>query len=170
MTSATFRTREPNGFDAAVTHKDPPRQAFTLLEIILALAILAGAVALLGEAMQLASRAAADCRGESHAKMLAESIMAELLSGMADLTDIDREPIDSDDTVPWVYSVIFSEVDTDLEGLTAVEVLVEQDLDKAFRPVKYRLVQWLWIDPNESSSDDTSTDDSTSSTSGGGNG
>ena len=54
---------------------------FSLLEVVLALAILAGALAALGEVMRLGRP---ECRGradESQAEMLAESVMSELLVG-----------------------------------------------------------------------------------------
>lgn len=136
------------------------RGGFTLLEVILALAILAGAIAVLGEVMHLAGRAAADCQAESRAKILAATVMDKLASGMAEKRAVDREPLDTDDAVPWVYSVTFSDIDTDLEGLTAVEVVVEQELEKPFRPVKYRLMRWLPSAEEQASAAEASEADS----------
>ena len=56
---------------------------FTLLEIILALAILAGSLAALGEVMRLADQNASMTRDESQAQILASSVMDELVAGRA---------------------------------------------------------------------------------------
>lgn len=114
---------------------------FTLLEIVLALAILAGAVAVLGEIMRIAGRNAADAQGESRAQLLACSLMDEMVTGVIQPTEQNRVALDVDDTVPWVYSVVFGT--TTIEGLMAVELVVEQDLEPQFNPVKFRLVRWL---------------------------
>lgn len=115
--------------------------AFTLLEIVLALAILAGAVAVLGEIMRAAGRSAADAQAETRAQMLACSLMDEMVTGVLEPTEQSQVPLEVDDNVPWVYSVSFDT--TNIEGLMAVEVVVEQDLEKKFNPVRYRLVRWL---------------------------
>lgn len=123
----------------------PPSQhrqsAFTLLEVILALAILAGAIAILGEVMSLASRNASDAQAESQAQLLASSLMDEMLAGVTDLAAHSREPLEADSAIPWVSSVTLGT--TDLTGLVSVEVVVEQDVERQFRPVKYRLVRWV---------------------------
>ena len=115
--------------------------AFTLLEVILALTILAGAIAVIGEVMSIAGRNAADAQAESQAQLLASSVMNELLSGMAELVSQSRQPLEVDAAIPWVYSVTVA--NTSLAGLVSIEVVVEQDVEKQFRPVKYRLVRWL---------------------------
>lgn len=130
--------------------------AFTLLEVILALAILAGAIVVLGEVMSIAGRNASDAQAEAEAQILATSIMDEMLSGMTDLTNLTRQAMESDSAIPWVCSVTIS--NTNLTGLTEVEVLVEQDVEAQFRPVKYRLVRWL-SEASVSAQDDGQVDD-----------
>jgi len=117
------------------------RRAFTLLEIILSLAILAGAVAILGEIMRTADRNAADAQAETRAQLLACSLIDEMVTGVVEPTEQTQVALDVDDVVPWVYSVSFGT--TNYEGLMAVELVVEQDLEKQFNPVRYRLVRWL---------------------------
>jgi general secretion pathway protein I len=116
-------------------------QAFTLLEVILALAILAGAVAILGEVMRIAGRNAADAQAEARAQLLACSVMDEMVTGVIQPTEQSRVALDVDDVAPWVYSVTFGT--TNIEGLMSVELVVEQDLEARFNPVKFRLVRWL---------------------------
>ena len=54
--------------------------AFTLLEVILALVILGGALAIFGEVVQLANRSAVDARAETQAQLLASSLMDEIMA------------------------------------------------------------------------------------------
>ena len=135
----------------------PRRQpGFTLLEVILALAILAGAVAMLGEAMSIAGRSAADAEAEAQAQLLASTVMDEMLAGMVELTQQSNQPLETNSAIPWVYSVTLG--DTSLAGLMSVEVLVEQDVEKQFRPVKFRLLRWLPADLEETEEDGEPTE------------
>jgi type II secretory pathway pseudopilin PulG len=114
---------------------------FTLLEIVLSLATLAGAVAILGEVMRSAGRSAADAQAETRAQLLACSLMDEMVTGVIQPTEQSRVALDVDDNVPWVYSVTFAT--TPIENLMSVDLVVEQDLEPQFNPVKFRLVRWL---------------------------
>ena len=118
-----------------------PRAAFTLLEVIIALAILGGALAIFGEVMQIANRNALDSRAETQAQILAESVMDEILAGVTDASNVSREPIETDDATTWLYTVTIGT--TDVEGVAPIEVLVEQDLEQRLNPVKFRLIRWL---------------------------
>ncbi len=154
-------------------------EGFTLLEIILALAILAGSLAALGEVMRLADQSATLTEGESQAQILAGSVMDELLSGARQLEPISQAPLVEDADPPWVYSI---EMDnTNLDELVAVRVLVEQQLDLRRQPARFELVRWMpnpdYVPPDtndqfdsSSSSSTTSSSSSGSSSSGGGTG
>ena len=140
------------------------QSAFTLLEVILALAILAGSVAVLSEVLRLADRIANDAEAETRAQILASSLLDEMASGLVEFTEVHREPLETEGTDRWIYSVTLSPIASDnhVEGLTSVEILVEQDLRKSFRPVKFRLLSWLYQPPEQapsSSSDGTEGDD-----------
>jgi prepilin-type N-terminal cleavage/methylation domain-containing protein len=115
--------------------------AFTLLEVIIALAILGGALAVLGEVTQLANRNAFEARDETRAQSLAASILDQLLSGAIKMEAVQREALDVDDDVPWVYSVAIG--GSSLTGIVPVEVLVEQDVQPNMNPVKFRLLRWM---------------------------
>ena len=130
--------------------------AFTLLEVILALAILAGAIAVLSEVMSIAGRSAADAQAEVQAHLLASSVMDEILTGMTDRTNQTSQSLEVDSAIPWVYSVTLG--DTTLDGLMSVEVLVEQDIEKQFRPVKFRLLRWYPTEADDDDSEDDSED------------
>ncbi len=114
--------------------------AFTLIEVILALAILAGAVAVLGEIMAIAGRHARDAQAEARAQLMAASVMDEMLAGLAEVTQVSRQSLETTDHVSWLYSVNVST--TNIVGLSSIEVIVEQDLEPQFNPVSYRLVRY----------------------------
>jgi prepilin-type N-terminal cleavage/methylation domain-containing protein len=114
---------------------------FTLLEVILSLVVLGAALAMLGEIMQLANRNASDARAETQAQLLAASLMDQIMAGAIKASDASGQPLDVDDATPWLYSVSIGT--SELEGILPVEVLVEQDLEPQFNPVKYRLLRWL---------------------------
>jgi type II secretion system protein I len=114
---------------------------FTLLEVILSLVVLGAALAMLGEVMQLANRNAADARAETQAQLLAESLLDQIMAGAIKASDASQQPLEVDDGTPWVYSVAIGT--SELEGITPVEIRVEQDIEPQFNPVKYRLLRWL---------------------------
>jgi general secretion pathway protein I len=116
------------------------RRGFTLLEVILALAILAGSVAVLGEIMGIAGRHGHDAEAEVRAQLIAMSIMDEMLAQVVEPAQISQQPVDTTDTVPWVYSVNVQ--NTNVAGLSSIEVIVEQDLERQFNPMKYILRRW----------------------------
>lgn len=116
---------------------------FTLLEVILALAILAGSVAVLGEIMGIAGRHGRDAEAEVRAQLIATSIMDEMLSQVVEPAQLSRQAVDTTDTVPWVYSVNIQ--NTNVTGLSSIEVIVEQDLEPQFNPLKYTLLRWYAV-------------------------
>jgi type II secretion system protein I len=118
--------------------------AFTLLEVILALAILGGAIAVLGEAARHTMRNVTVARLLTRAELLCESKMAEILAGLtppepAQGTADNDEP-DSGDP-PWQYSIEIDQVDS--LGLIAVRVTMSQDLPADSHPVEFTLVRWM---------------------------
>jgi prepilin-type N-terminal cleavage/methylation domain-containing protein len=119
----------------------PHNAGFTLIEVILALVILGGALAIFGEVMQIANSNAVDARAETQAQLLASSVMDEIMAGVQDESPVSRQPLDVEDATRWLYSV---EVGTsDVEGVYPLTVTVEQDLEPQFNPVKFRLVRWM---------------------------
>ncbi|MGO9108286.1 MAG: prepilin-type N-terminal cleavage/methylation domain-containing protein [Thermoguttaceae bacterium] len=127
------------------------RPGFTLLEVILALTILAGAMAVLGEVSRLALRNASAARDLARAQLLAESKLAEILAGITspdpvENTAFDRSSNSLDPSEPgWLYSI--SSESTDEDGLISVRVTVTRDIPAGQHPVKFSLVRWL-PDPN----------------------
>ena len=140
------------------------RDGFTLLEVILALVVLGAAVAILGEVMRLANRGAVDARAETQAQLLAASVMDEMIAGYADLSSITRQPLVAETDGPWVYSVTVGT--STLLNIVPVEVVVEQDLEREFNPVRFRLTRWLADLPEAAESSSAGGSSSGSSTAG----
>ena len=115
------------------------KRAFSLLEVILALAILAGSIAAIGEVMRSSLRAAGESRDLTQAQLLCESKMAEVVVGIEPLEPIlgvafELEP-------QWLYSVDILPLESG--ELLAVMVTVEQDPERVSRPARFSLVRWV---------------------------
>lgn len=117
------------------------KNGFSLLEVILALAILAGALAALGEVMRLGDQNASAAADEAQAEMLAESVMAEILVGARPLTSVNGAALPLEDDPAWVVSVTVQP--TEYVELMAVSVRVAQQLPPAQQPAYCDLVRWV---------------------------
>ncbi len=138
---------------------------FTLLEIILALAILAGSLTALGEVMRLADQSASLTEGESQAQILAASVMDELLSGARQLETVSQATLVSDADPPWLYSI---ETDkTNLDAIISVRITIEQKLDTRLQPAHFDLTRYMpnpdYTPPNANTQSSSSSTSSTSS-------
>jgi len=141
------------------------RSGFSLLEVILALAILTGAIAVLGELARQGVENARRVRDLSQAQLLCESMMSQITSGLVAPEAMQATALETDDPDHlWLCTV---EVDTvDEEGLLSVRVTVSQDTSTDSRPVSCSLTRWV-IDPESTSANSTeSTGSSTQSSSG----
>ncbi len=138
-------------------------RGFSLLEIILSLAILAGSLAALGEVMRQADRHASLSGDETQAQIIASSIMDELISGYRPLTTQDQMVYDPEMDPPWVYSIAIE--NTNYLGLLAIRVSVEQQLDPQLQPARFELVRWLTNSEYISSQTDEETSESSSNSS-----
>jgi len=132
-------------------------RGFSLLEVILALAILTGAIAVLGEVARQGMRCGRIARDTARAKLLCESKLNEITAGIAPLSSVSAAQCDVQFTPsdpPWVYSVDVSQADE--AGFVVVTVTVTQDVDPLSRPVKVSLVRWM-LDPNYTPTTSTSS-------------
>lgn len=157
------------------SHVRTSGRGFTLLEVLLALAIIGFALAMVGELVRLGARCAAESEQLSRAHLLAESLLSEITAGVTTPASVNQvsSPTDPD----FLYSVTIDRPDQ--QGLIAVTVVVESLEFDPNRRLTYRLTGWI-VDPglelpeDSSSSDSNSTSSSSSSssssTSGGGNG
>src|SRR5687767_15977226 len=99
------------------------RRGLTLLEVILAIAILGGALAVIGELIRLGSRSAAQARDLTTAQRCCESKVNALAAGIDEPTAVSAAPLD--DSAGWIYSV--EPQQTDEQGMIAIRVTVAQD-------------------------------------------
>lgn len=149
------------------------RGAFSLLEVILALGILVGALAVIGELVRTGLRNAQMARDLSQAQMLCETRLAEIHAGAASAEPAGKSPIP--DHPGWLASVEreASSVQSGSSGsssggasssgssgqsatggqsftgnvsLLKIRVTVEQDPAEQRNSVKFSLSQWM-IDP-----------------------
>ena len=127
------------------------RRGFSLLEILLSLAILGGSLAILSRIVDTGISAAREARDLSIARMICQAKLSEvLLNSTAGLTPPAQPltPVDSFDsqsTTPFEFSV---EVQPgQLGGILLIRVVVEaQDPDGGVPLARYSLVRWM-IDP-----------------------
>lgn len=130
------------------------RKGISLLEIVLALGLAAIAIAILGQLVGIGNQAAISARDESKAQLIARSIMAEQMSGVAG-------PIDALSSISgvweadpnWTYSV---NVSPDSTGLMNVITVVVAQAD-AQPPTTFTLTQWIALPPPEEE-EETTTD------------
>jgi prepilin-type N-terminal cleavage/methylation domain-containing protein len=143
----------------------PGQYGFTLLEIILSLAILAGALAALGEVLRSASQTASMTEGETQAQILAASLMDELVCGARQLSAVSQTVLDPTANPPWIHSIALE--NTDYPGIVAVRVAIEQQLDARLRPARFELVRWMsnpeYVAPETSDQSSTSSSSEASS-------
>jgi type II secretion system protein I len=144
-----------------------PFVGFSLLEVVLALAILAGALAALGEVMRMGDQNAAAATDESQAEMLAESVMSELLVGARPLAAVNNASLAIESEPPWVLSIAVDQ--TEFKELVAVRVRVAQQLASQLQPAHCDLVRWFpnpdYLPAANQESNTTSGDSSSASSS-----
>lgn len=145
------------------------RCGFSLLEVILALAILMGSIAVLGEAIRLGMRNAEIARDLTQAQLLCESKLAEISAGITPVMAVSNGQFDcvvGDGMTTWLYSISLE--NTDQEGLVVVCVTVTQDLPPEKQPVELSLFRWVPDPSMEALEEETATEESGTGETGGG--
>jgi prepilin-type N-terminal cleavage/methylation domain-containing protein len=145
---------------------------FSLLEVILSLAILAGSLAALGEVMRQADRNAALSGDETQAQIIASSIMDELIAGFRPMTAVGRNVYDPEIYPDWLFSIEIQ--NTQYTELLAIRVAVEQQVDAQLQPARFELVRWVanpeYMQPAEEEEEESDSSSSGSDSSGMGSG
>ncbi len=124
---------------------------FSLLEILLALAILGGALAVLSQIVDRGATAARESRDLSIARILCQTKLAEvLLDATAGIspTSVPSTPLDSFDSQSLTPFVRMIEVNpAPMDGLLVVKVTIEALNPDGGPPLaRYSLTRWM-IDP-----------------------
>lgn len=121
---------------------------FSLLEMILALALLGTSLGILAQVAMTGTDAALEAEQLSQARMIAQSRLAEILANgvtPAAVPPSPTEAMDSSSTVNWQYQV--DVVPAPMDGMLAIRVNV-QALDEDGGPpvAQYSITRWM-IDP-----------------------
>jgi len=119
-----------------------PHSGFTLLEVILALAILAGAVAAIGELVRIGLHNADVARQLTRAEMLCESISDQVAAGAIAATS--TSGVQCDDDPRFLYSIAVDQANQ--SSLLTVQVTVVRDLPAEQHPVPFKITRWM-VDP-----------------------
>lgn len=115
-------------------------RGFTLLEVILALAILGMSIAVLGQVFRLAHRNAQEARLLTQAQLLAATKMAEISAAITPATEV--EGVQFEEAPEWSYSIAAEPFD-DPEGLIAVTIVVEWTEPNPQNSIRFTLTRWM---------------------------
>jgi type II secretion system protein I len=122
----------------------PKSRGFSLLEVVIALTILGGAIAVLGEAARLALQNAEFARDMARAQLLCEGKLSEIVAGIVPAESVDRAAFtrtNETNEPAWLYSIETASLAD--EGLLSVRVTVTRDLPAAKRPIRFSLIRWI---------------------------
>ena len=129
------------GSDRKRERRSAFRDGITLLEIVLALTLAAIAITLLSQLVTLGNNAAASARDRSKAQLVAQSIMADFTSGIA-------EPVTTQGTWEaddmWSYDVVVSLNASQTINIITVTATLNAEVPN---PPSFTLTQWLAIPP-----------------------
>ncbi len=80
------------------------RRAFTLYEVVLAIAILLGAMTVMSKLIATGSRASMRAQLQTHAMLLCQSKLSEVIAGVEPLASVQGAPLDSTAS-GWTWSL-----------------------------------------------------------------
>lgn len=113
-------------------------RGLSLLEVILALAILALCMAAIGELVRTGTRSAEAARDLTRAQLLCESKLSEIVAGVEEPNPIVQAPFPTDPT--WYYTVALEP--TEQPGIMLLRVTVETHIQRP-RPLTFSLARWI---------------------------
>src|SRR5262245_43846133 len=121
------------------------KKGLSLLEVLLALAILGMTLAIIGELVRLGGRNAEQSRDITMAQLHCESLMAQVVSGIIAPQPVVDVPID-DPNAPneWRYTLETQQIDQ--SGMLGIVLTVSQNPDVYARPVSFAAARWM-LDP-----------------------
>ena len=117
------------------------RRGLSLLEVVLAIAILGVALATIGQLIHIGGRNAVMARDLATAQLYCESTLNEVACGAIEPTS-GSGPLD--DLGDWTYELTVEP--TDQQNMLSVKVLVTQDPEQYSRPISFTMTRWM-IDP-----------------------
>ena len=118
------------------------RSGLSLLEVILAIAVMASSMALLGELIRIGGRHATAAVNMTKAQIHCETVVTQVALGVVPAENVEMVPVETD--ADWVYSLEVTT--TDLESLISVRVSVQHVEDTSLNPRSASMTR-LMIDP-----------------------
>jgi prepilin-type N-terminal cleavage/methylation domain-containing protein len=123
------------------------RRGLSLLEVILALALLGVASAIMAQAMQMAATNAIAAQRQAEAELAAESVMNQIIAGVIPMQPTTTwTPVGtSASSANWNY--MLQTVPSEVQNMLGIEVSVRNaaELD-ATRPADLTVIRWI-VDP-----------------------
>lgn len=118
------------------------RPALSLLEVTLAIAILGGSLAVIGELVRMGSRHAEEAREMTRAQLLAESQMESIVAGIIPAQSLSSSA--SEHEPDWTYAIEVAP----LNGTDLLQVTVQVQQAEFTRevPLAFSLTRWM-LDP-----------------------
>jgi hypothetical protein len=107
--------------------------------MILAIAILGGALVVIGQLVNIGYHSASEARLRSQANILVDSKMSEVSAGIIELTSSSGVTIS--ESPGWIYSVAVEP--SDHLGLLMVTVTVEQTAATSANPISMSMIRFL---------------------------
>ena len=117
------------------------RSGLSLLEVMLALAILGVSIAAVGELIRIGSISSQRARKSTVAQMLAESRMAELAAGIIPPDPVADMPFEYYEG--WTYTI--ERLELDQEGLVALQLTVQEVTNNAATAESFSLTRWVQL-------------------------
>jgi len=113
------------------------RRGITLFEVVLALSIFMGAMAVIGQVLQNGSRAATQAQLSSDAAIRCERRMNEVLAGVLPLSSVQNAPFEDDPSWQWTLNV----ADAGIPYLLETEMVVDHldssgNINNTFRLIR----------------------------------
>ena len=115
------------------------RQAFSLLEVLLAAGILIGSVTVLMELASIGNRHAASARDLSRSQLICQTKLNEIVTGLAPAERVQPTPLVDDQQ--WVYWV--DVLPAEQPGLLVLEVGAAYEPEERKQIARFTLVRWI---------------------------
>lgn len=131
--------------DSAISYRKT-RRAISLLEVVLALAILAMSAAYLAQSMELATTNAIKSQRLTQAELVAESVMNQVIAGVIPPDPVTWTPyFNSMGQTDWMYQI--QSVPTEVQDMIGLQVAVQQVTTNDFGATanSYDLFANRWI-------------------------
>jgi general secretion pathway protein I len=130
------------------------RRAFTLYEVVLAIAILLGAMVVMSKLIATGSRASIRAQLQTQAMLLCQSKLSEVIAGIEPLASVQGVPFDSSAS-GWIWSLEVAPGPR--EYLLELHVHVELPGEGTLPLAKTSLVRWLRDPQIFEAADETAT-------------